>query len=160
MNISIKQLVLTLFLACEAVSLAVFAGLPAEPFTCSERSKVVLKPKVTISFTIARRRDCDGFGICDLSFSYSMRWNNATGTIQVDDYNSNIILLEIDKAKGLTPEAYNKFFKSGTFIMEDDFPLPSDLVKSLGLIGTKTLSAGNHKVIERNGIIQVALPVR
>jgi hypothetical protein len=160
MRISIKQFLLTLFLACEAVSVSVFAGMPPEPLSCSEKSKVMLKPKISVSFTIARRRDCEGFGICDFNVTISGRWNGGSGTMQVDDFNSNIILLEVDKGKGITAEAYNKFFRSGTFIMEDDCPIPADMVKSLGLSGTKTLVAGNHKVIERNGLLQVSIPVK
>jgi hypothetical protein len=78
----------------------------------------------------------------------------------VDDYNKSIMVLEIDRAKGLGAETYNKYFSSGTFVMEDDSPVPADLVRQLGLSGSKTLVAGKYKVVEQNGILLVSIPVK
>ncbi len=73
MKLSIKKFLLFAFVLVE-ISLSMVMATPAEPVTfineCSEFN--LMKPKVTVSFTIARRRDCDGFGICDLDFSSSL----------------------------------------------------------------------------------------
>lgn len=74
MKLSFKNFLLFAFVLVE-MSLSMVMAAPAEPVIfnneCSEFN--LMKPKVTISFTIARRRDCDGFGICDFVISGSYK---------------------------------------------------------------------------------------
>ena len=95
MKISIKNFFLITFILLEFVSVMAFAG--AEKNTiCTTPGSELLRPRISISFTIARNRDCLGFGICDLSISLSkVVLNSCTGTIGVDDYNIGFVNLEI-----------------------------------------------------------------
>ena len=66
----------------------------------------------------------------------------------------------VDKLRGISTESYKKYFSNGVFMMEDDCPIPNEIVSSLGLIGSKTLVAGKHSVIERSGILYISIPVK
>ena len=159
MKFTIKKFLLFVFVLME-MSLSMVLAKPAEPvapFTSGE----FLRPKVSISFTIARRRDCDGFGICDIDISIVMRTlNKENGVLYQDESTRNMLVLEIDKANGITAECYAKYFKSGVFVMEDDFPVSSEITRALEIAGAKTIPAGRHRIIEKNGIISVYLPVK
>jgi len=130
--------------------------------TNSDKCKrVSIKPRVSISFVIARRRDCLGFGICDLSFEIiSGKVNAGTGVLYTDPASRNMIVLEIDKSKDISSESYEKYFASGVFVMEDDFPIPGDILAEMGIKGTLTMRSGNHRITEKNGILYVSIPVR
>ena len=162
MKLSFKNFLLFAFVLVE-MSLSMVMATPAVPvITLSERSEFLLmKPKVTISFTVARRRDCDGFGICDLVISGSVRTGNkGNGVLYLDDASRNTLVMEINKSTGITLECYNKYFKSGLYIMEDDFPIPSEITSALEVSGMKTIPAGRHKIVEKNGILYVYFPVK
>jgi hypothetical protein len=119
-----------------------------------------MKPKVTICFTIARKRDCDGFGICNFhAIVTEGRFNNAVATVYKDDY-SNAMVFEIDRYKGLASGAYDRYFKSGYFVMEDDSQVPSDILTTLGMSSSATLMQGKYPIMESNGIIRFVIPYR
>jgi len=162
MNISIKKLVLLSLVLLEFISATVFARAPMIPGPIVSGSGAsLLKPKISISFIIARRRDCEGFGICNLQVAASLeRVNSCSGVMYLDDFNKNIIVIEIDKLKGISAEGYKKYFSSGVFLMEDDSPIPTEMVSSLGLIGKRILVAGKHSVVERSGILYVSIPIQ
>ncbi len=86
--------------------------------------------------------------------------NKGNGIIYLDDASRNTVVLEINKSTGITVECYNKYFKSGTFLMEDDFPLSSEITGALEISGTKTIPAGKHKIVEKNGVLYVYFPVK
>lgn len=119
-----------------------------------------LKPKVTICFTVARKRDCEGFGICNLNASISdARLNNVVATVYKDDF-SNALVFEIDRSKGVTAAAYDRYFKLGTFTMEDDTPVPYDLARDLGISTNATLMQGRYAVVESGGILRMTISFR
>lgn len=162
MKLSFKNFLLFAFVLVE-MSLSMVMAAPAKPIVfnneCSEFN--LMKPKVTISFTIARRRDCDGFGICDFVISGSYRTGNkGNGILYLDDASRNTVVLEINKTTGITTECYNKYLKSGTFLMEDDFPLSSEITGALEIAGAKTIPAGKHKIVEKSGILYVYFPIK
>lgn len=162
MKLSFKKFLLFAFVLVE-MSLSMVMAAPAEPVICiSEGSEFnLMKPKITISFTIARRRDCDGFGVCDLEVGATLRsGNKGNGILYLDDALRNTLVLEINKSTGITVECYNKYFKTGSFLMEDDFPLSSEITGALEIAGTKTIPAGKHKIVEKNGILYVYFPVK
>lgn len=159
MNQFLKKSILCALVLFEFAALSVTAAIPLTPVEPVTNS--YYRPRVTFSFEIARRRDCTGFGICNLTFEIiSNRVNACTGTMYADETSRNTIIIEIDKAKGISAESYSRYFGSGVFVMEDETPLPNDFVKALGLSGTKVLQAGNHKINESNGRLYVAIPVR
>ena len=162
MNFSLKSILITIFLLAEITALhTIAAAIPA--FTRSAEStpewRPLLKPRVTISFTIARRRDCLGFGICQWEGSVTLERNGASGVIYTDDVVKNRLIIEIDKTKGVSSEVYEKYFRSGVFLMEDDAPVPASILTGLGIKGPRTIPAGKHPVSERSGILYVSLPV-
>ena len=100
---------------------------------CENQRFSAKKPKVTICFTIARKRDCEGFGICNFhAIVTEGRFNNAVATIYKDDF-TNALVFEIDRYKGLASGAYDQYFKSGYFTMEDDSQVASDILSALGV---------------------------
>ena len=161
MKITLKKFLLFSFILLEFVSAMAFASASPVPVPVVPDASSLLRTKVSVSFIIARRRDCEGFGICNLEIAVSLeRSNSCSGAMYLDDFNKSIMVLEIDKLRGVSAETYKKYFSSGTFLMEDDSPIPSEVMSSLGLIGSKTLVAGKHRVTERNGILFVSIPVK
>lgn len=119
------------------------------------------KVKVTIEITIARHRDCEGFGICKISLiGVGRAMNNATGQLYMDEASRNTLVLEINKSQGISREGYDKYLRNGSFKMEDEFAIPADVLKSLEISGSKTISAGQHRIREANGVIYVYLPIK
>ena len=119
------------------------------------------KVKVTIEIIIARRRDCEGFGICRISLvGIGKTMNHASGQIYVDESSRNTLVLEINKSQGISREGYDKYLRNGSFKMEDEFAIPADVLKSLEISGNKTISAGQHRIREANGVIYVYLPIK
>ena len=88
------------------------------------------RPKVTISFIIARRRDCLGFGICQLTIDVttSGKVNGCTGSLYADIVNKGYMIIEIDKNTGIQKESYSKYFGKGKFLMEEYVVLQPQLV--------------------------------
>lgn len=157
MKFSIQRLFVIALVLTE-VSVQSFA---ATHFPVRTESVTAFKPKLSISFTVARRRDCDGFGICDLQAILSNRTANVgTGLIYADDTNRNMLILEINKSTGITRECNDKYFRNGSFLMEDEFEIPAWLLKELTISGTKTILKGQHRIQETNGILYVYLPIR
>jgi hypothetical protein len=161
MKINIQKILLLAFFIMDLGAGLVFADVPKCNSIPMSGDETALRIKVSVSFTIARRRDCEGFGICDISVSVTRTApNSATAAIYTDDYNRNILVLEIDKAKGMSLETYKKYFSSGTFVMEDDSPVPAEILNQLGITGSRTMIAGKHRVTEQNGILYVSIPVK
>ena len=137
----------------------VYASEPSIKCNPGAKHSPELRPKVTVTFTIARRRDCEGFGICNWKATFSdLRTNIATGMMYADDSGKNTFVIEIDKVKGLKGDSYSKYFQSGYFVMEDDAPIPSDILSALGISGSRILLQGRHPVQEKNGQLIVVIP--
>lgn len=157
MNLFKKTSLFILYLIIESSCMVTFA---AQPVLLPPDEFAIVKPKVTICFTIARKRDCEGFGICNFQASFSeVRVNNATASVYLDDF-SNALVFEIDRGRGINDSAYERYFSSGYFVMEDDSQLPADLSSDLGIERTITLSQGRYPISESNGIIRYAIPFR
>ncbi len=163
MKFSLKTFLITIFIIAEFAAVNAFASV-VPPLTNSTDNtaelSTMLKPRVTISFTIARRRDCQGFGICKWDASITFERNGANGVIYTDDAVKNRLIIEIDKTKGISYEVYEKYFSSGVFVMEDDSPVPAEILAGLGIKGSRTITAGKHPVTERSGILYVSVPVK
>lgn len=160
MKITIKKFLLFAFILVE-FSMTMASAKPVFPFCDADETSEFVKPKVSISFTIARRRDCDGFGFCDIDVSVVLRTaNKGNGTLYLDDASRSTLVLEIDKANGITAECYAKYLNSGVFLMEDDFPISAEITRALEIAGTKTIPAGKHRIVESNGILRIYLPIK
>jgi len=162
MKFSLKTFLLTIFIIAEMAALSAFASVVPPVINSTENTpelSTMLRPRVSISFTIARRRDCMGFGICVWEASITWERNGVNGVIYADDAVKNRMIIEIDKTKGISYEVYEKYFQSGMFFMEDDSPVPSEVLAGLGIKGPRTIPAGKHPVTERSGILYVSVPV-
>ncbi len=151
------------FAAILVMSFTVLASAESEvtyepvPEAVSDAKRV----KVTVEIIIARRRDCQGFGICKISLvGIGKIMNHASGQIYVDESSRNTLVLEINKSQGISREGYDKYLRNGSFKMEDEFAIPADVLKSLEISGSKTISAGQHRIREANGVIYVYLPIK
>ncbi len=161
MNFSFKKILLSTFILLELSALCAFAACPMPFEKVAPDAVAIPRVKVSISFEIARRRDCTGFGICNFTVGVTIdKVNSCSGALYVDETARNMFVLEVDKAKGISTAAYDKYFKAGSFLMEDEVPVPGDVLKALGVSGSKTLLAGKHKVIEKNGLLFVYIPVK
>ena len=154
----LKQHFLYALLFLELVTTSMASAFPLQTAVGENHGTFVMKPKITISFTIARRRDCEGFGICDWTATVSSRANYCSGTLQADE-NDRYVYLEVIKDKGVSAEGYLKYFSSGFFILEDASPVPADITRSLGIPSGSTIAAGKYLVTEQKGILRVALQI-
>ena len=158
MKISIKKFVLFSFILLEFASAMAFASVPNPTVPVSPVRTNLLKPRVTLSFTIARARDCMGFGICRPEIAISdEKIGTCPATLYTDDLIKGNLVLEIDKLK-ISADTYKKYFSSGIFLMEDDSPIPSEILNAIGISGKRTFIAGKHKITERSGIMYISIP--
>lgn len=84
------------------------------------------------------RKECSGFGICSLRIVISVTMNE----LQVSDDGKTILLFVPASEASL----YNKQFGQASFLMDDDFPLPQDVLKALQLQGPVTIRAGKYRM--------------
>lgn len=154
MKLFFKTIIASVFLS--GFTPVVLAGNgDAQPSSITE-----YKPKVTVCFTIARKRDCEGFGICNFNASMSeAKMNNVVGAVSKDDF-TNALVFEIDRSKGISTMAYDRYFKSGIFTMEDDAPIPYDLARELGISTNASLLQGRYAIVESSGILRMIIPFR
>jgi hypothetical protein len=111
--------------------------------------------KIVITIVIARHRDCEGLGFCDMSGKIGSL-NRNTGHATADINGAGKFTLMINKNTDLTPEAFDKYFSKGVFICEDDYPVPGDILKSLGYTGNYIITKGNYNIItSRDGTITI-----
>ncbi len=137
------------------------AACSINPTEASYESSSFMKPKIRVHYEISRQRDCNGFGFCVIDLYFTIReGKKGNGLLYTDDASRNTLILEINKSTDITAESYEKYFKSGIFLMEDDCPLPLELSKSLELAGQKIIRSGNHRIVENNGILYVYLPLK
>lgn len=160
MKTLIKTLLLFALVLTE-LSFSSAAVIPVMDNSSSVTNKNLQKPKFSLSFIIARHRDCEEYGICNWQAGITVRTiNKGNGVVYKDDASKSTLVLEINKSTGITTECYDKYFKSGVFIMEDDFPMPLEISKALEYSGQKTIPAGKHRIVEIRGLIYVYLPVK
>jgi hypothetical protein len=109
---------------------------------------------VVISIYLARHRDCQGFGICKIKIGDEAPMANlARGRLDLNSENQ--LVLSLSKKSDLSAEAYDKYFSKGVFVCEDDFPVPSDVLKALGYSGSYTIKAGTYPVTLKGDLITV-----
>jgi len=112
--------------------------------------------KVVITIVIARHRDCEGFGLCKISAEGTIPLNRNTGHATADIDGAGHFKLTINKNTDLTPEAFDKYFSNGVFVCEDDFPVPTEVLKSLGYTRNYTITKGNYNITTgRDGLMTI-----
>jgi hypothetical protein len=161
MKTTIQKFLLSLFLILEFGSMVAFSSVPEKPMINTSDNGKFFKPKITFSCIIARRRDCEGFGICNPLFSVSGKISNSlSGYLTTDDFNRNALVLEVNKSTGISAASYDKYFATGTFLLEDDSPIPQEMLQGLSIIGPKTFMAGKYLVKELNGILYISISIK
>jgi hypothetical protein len=161
MKISIKKFLLFTFILLEFASVAVFADTPVNAISTSPGVESGKRLKITVTLIIGKKPECDRFGFCDISIGINRTVPNSfTASMYVDDFNKNVMVLEVDRTKGMTAETNSKYFSSGYYQMDIDATIPTSVLNALGLSGTKTLVAGKHTIIERSGLLYISIPIK
>ena len=111
----------------------------------------------TITFKIARHRDCKGFGWCKWEIVIIDDGGPAVnkGTAIVDVNEEGHLVLTINKEKDLSPEAFETYFSKGIFICEDDFPVPFEILKELKYPDSYTIKEGVYPVTLKGDNISI-----
>ncbi len=119
---------------------------------------------ITITFRIARHRDCKGMGWCkweaiiiddgnEKDGKEGGDGNDGTGIIGLNERNR--IILTINRKTDLSPEVYEKYFSEGDFICEDDFPVPGELLKALNLKESYIIKEGKYPISEKGELLTI-----
>ncbi len=114
--------------------------------------------KVIVTITLARHRDCDGFGWCrgTIVVDPAPRPIGNVGNAVAEINAAGRLTLTFNKSTDLSPEAFNKYFSKGTFVCEDDFPVPVEILKALGYSGSYTVAKGNYNITTtRDGLLTI-----
>lgn len=114
---------------------------------------------IIVSFHIARHRDCKGFGFCKITIESEdipvVRPIGNIGNAVADINTTGRLILKINKKTGLVPEAFNTYFSKGIFICEDDFPVPSEILKALNYSRPYIIKAGEYPITISGDIITI-----
>lgn len=102
---------------------------------------------------LSRHRDCHGFGLCvfatiefdDEEDAY-IRTTDNSAIVNAGFNEEGQLVLIFDKKTGMSPETYDACFSKGTFLCEDDFPIPEDALKKMNHLGHYTIKAGTYPV--------------
>jgi len=111
--------------------------------------------KIVIKIVIARHRDCEGWGFCEWSASGDVGPVLARQAIATVDVNSDNRLVLTFSKKSMLPETFTQYFSKDNFLCEDDFPVPSAILKSLNLTKPYTIKAGSYPVVINGDLITV-----
>ncbi len=99
-------------------------------------------PRVRVSIDVdfgRRSRDCRGFGVCSVTITIEFRFFQAT-----TNERGNLVL-EANQ-RGL--EQVRNHFGSNTITVEEDYVLPADTAKQLGLASGYTIRAGRYTLAD------------
>ena len=99
-------------------------------------------PRVRVSIDVdfgRRSRDCRGFGVCSVTITIEFSFFQAT-----TNERGNLVL-EANQ-RGL--EQVRSHFGSNTITVEEDYVLPADTAKQLGLASGYTIRAGRYTLAD------------
>ncbi len=99
-------------------------------------------PRVRLTITVdfgRRSRDCNGFGVCRVTATLEISFFQAT-----TNERGNLVL-EANQ-RGL--EQVRNHFGSNTITVEEDYVLPADTAKQLGLASGYTIRAGRYTLTD------------
>ena len=99
-------------------------------------------PRVRVSIDVdfgRRSRDCRGFGVCSVTITIEFSFFQAT-----TNERGNLVL-EANQ-RGL--EQVRNHFGSNTITVEEDYVLPADTAKQLGLASGYTIRAGRYTLAD------------
>lgn len=86
-------------------------------------------------------RNCDGFGLCKTDIDIEFQFNDFFANVT----KAGNLNLEVTKS-GL--ESITKKFGGNTIIIEEDYLIPSDVCKQIGLREGYTVKAGKYTVVK------------
>lgn len=117
-----------------------------------ETNSYAIKPKLTIKLDIGRRSlDCKKFSICSIEIGISERLASNQANAVAEITKDGKFKVSIKKSKGMTDECYNTYFSSGTFLVEEAFDIPIEVLTELdNSPETLTVRAGNYDITENN----------
>lgn len=105
---------------------------------------------IIITLKIARKRDCKGFGWCKGTVLFeddgAAKPIGNTVNALADFMKDGRLIITLNKKTDMTPEAFTTYFSKGTFLCEDDFQLPDDMLKALNHVGNYIIEPGEYPV--------------
>lgn len=102
----------------------------------------VTNPRVRLTITVdfgRASRGCNSFGICSVTISAEISFFQATTN------DAGKLVLEANQ-RGL--ETVRSRFGSNTITLEEDYVLPADTAKQLGLASGYTIRAGRYTLVD------------
>ena len=111
--------------------------------------------RVKIVYGKPRENICRGLGICYMIVTVDDPPSLERETDAVANLNSEKRLVLTLKKKEMLPETFAKYFSKGTFICEDDFRVPGEVLKALNYYSTYTIKAGEYPVEIKEDAITV-----
>lgn len=115
------------------------------------------KPKVTVKLDIGRKKlNCDKFSICSIEIGVSERLasNQVNGTAEFTP--EGRLKITINKSMGLTKECYGKYFESGTFLIEEEVQIPSEILSEIdNSPASYNVRTGKYDIDEKGDAISI-----
>lgn len=112
--------------------------------------------KLVVKVKWGRARDCKSMGICFLVFNVDEITESKGQTNAIIDYTkSQHLTISFNKTKDITQETFEKYFSKGSFICEDDFPVPAEILKALNYPGPYTIKAGEYPITIIDDILTI-----
>ena len=114
---------------------------------------------VIVVLKFGRSRDCKGIGICQGKIVITT--DDAPKPIgnqvsAIADINmEGRLVLTFNRKTDLTQEAFQTYFSKGIFICEDDFPVPSEILRTLNYPGSFTVKAGDYPISMTGDLITI-----
>lgn len=102
------------------------------------------RARLTLEIDFGRRsRDCNGFGVCRMVLTLEINFFSVTTNDR-----GNLVLEA--NSRGL--EVVRSFFGSNTITVEEDYVVPAEITKPLGLAPGYTIRAGKYTLAaDRSG---------
>ncbi len=111
----------------------------------------------TITIKIARHRDCRGFGWCNakIVIEKDVELEYQSANAEASQNQQRRLVITLNKKTDLSAETFETYFSKGTFLCEDDFPLPSEIIKAVGLDDGYVIKAGKYPINIKGDILKI-----
>jgi len=104
--------------------------------------------KIIVTIVIARHRDCIGFGLCEVTVKVppkDLLQNVARASIDISGDGKLVVTIN---RSILNDDTYETYFSGDTFLCEDDFPVPDEILKYFDGIDSYTIRAGRYPIVK------------
>jgi hypothetical protein len=129
---------------------------PVMPFSTQECDDPPVR--LIIILDIGRKKkDCRGFGVCEISIEIEARSNlNGNGVTGTATNEGGQLILKV-MPEVVSLKAYNEYFSSGKFVVEDEYVMSPEVSKALGLKEGYVIKPGNYNVKQSKDYLTLSL---